>query len=94
MSDSIPRLPPELLCHIIQHITDPFDLAQVCLTSRDLYRAATPALYRDMTIDVRALLNAGTIHSLLTNSSLKHTRILRCLSACDSFGSAPDRALL
>ncbi|OQN98312.1 hypothetical protein B0A48_15591 [Cryoendolithus antarcticus] len=75
MSDSIPRLPPEMLCHILQSITDPFDLAQVCSTSKQLYHAATPALYRDITIDIGALLNTERLHVPYYPNVYRHERL-------------------
>ncbi|KAK4505136.1 hypothetical protein PRZ48_003099 [Zasmidium cellare] len=46
-----PRLPPEMLCRIVEYTPRPSDLKSLCLVTKEFRDAATPALYHTIVLD-------------------------------------------
>lgn len=85
---AIDRLPPELLCCIVDFIPRPSDLKSLCLTAKSFWEAATPALYHEVVLDVqtpswpRLQLGRGLLS--VANRGLAHVQSLTCKTVSGS----------
>lgn len=85
---AILKLPPELLCCIVDFIPRPSDLKSLCLTGKHFHNAATPALYREVVLNVqtppwpRLQLGRGLLS--VANPGLGHVQSLTCKTVSGS----------